>query len=67
MALKAHCHPECIAAISRSCHLGNNSQSENCIQQMKRSKTKTEDKCKKLLGWVLIAWSLKCIDKYNVN
>ena len=35
--LKAHYHPECIVGISHlveNCHLGNNSQSEHCMQQM---------------------------------
>ena len=40
----AHCHPKCIAGIFRigKCPLGNNSQSEHIIQQMKPVKTKDQ-------------------------
>ena len=44
MSLKAHYHPECVQFAEfqgvKNCHLGNNRQSEYCIQQMNHSKTK---------------------------
>ena len=42
--LKTHFHPKCIAQfrVAKNCHLGNDSQSEHCIQQMNRFKTKAQ-------------------------